>query len=232
MSKYWKDQPRSAPTNPEPDERKNNGDLPDTGKGRFDRFNAIPEDWQWLLYDVFTFFSPEMSEEVRKEAWESFTADTRAITDKHAAENGYINFPSGRNLNDPYGKGPMQFKELAFGGNILRIIGETDSTYFVEAFDPTKPAPTLEWVLENKPYLIQWATTTQCYRINDRWDGVESAKHFPQIRDAQNNRTGTPFLLFGLNGKIEFWKSHATKKCLDLVRIESGTKYSPIKKRS
>ena len=232
-SGYWNHEPRQIELRFKKKELAPTYALPETSLPLRDAFNAMSEPWQKFWFDLGKHFAPDMSDEEYRMAWISMTADTRAMTDNHAAENGFINYPSGKNLNDPVGKGPMQIKELAMGGNILREISRDGGRITVEAFDPASSPPTVKEAIENYPHLIMWATEIACPSANTgKWDGHAYTKPFPQIRDKNNLRTGVPYPLMGKDGKIVFDMNSLAggKKRQSLFPIDNGVDYSPYER--
>ena len=151
--------------------------------------------------------------------YEDLISDHRAFTDGHAPESGFADYMTGRNLQAQ----PYQWKSLHATGNIVNVLGtwQTNPKYYIiEALDLTKPPPSVEWVVANKPWLIGWATEQTVVKLTDgRWQ----VSRFPQIKTAQRvfgyPECGTPFPVIG-NGSNLMLKT-------DLMAIKNGKVYSP-----
>lgn len=233
-SRFWNFEPRSSDVNLAYRKDPPDNALPETAKPIQDNFNPLSEEHQWWWRNLCDYFADKsMSKNDLDEAWISLTADSRALTDNRAAENGYINYPSGENVDNPKARGNMEIKELAMGGNIMRVLHREGSYIWVDAFDPNKDWDSIEYIIKNKPWLIQWATVSCCRRLkNGDWDGVPNVKPFPQYRDSNNYRTGAPYPLVGEGGSIRFdMNSSTNKKRLQMFNIENGVEYSPYVKR-
>lgn len=154
-----------------------------------------------------------------KWVWEDLLADHRGFTDTHAPDSspGYADYILGRNLTHP----PFKWKSLLTTGNIVKKEGVFNVDYVIEALDVTKPMPSVEWVVQNKPWLIGWATQTTNVRI-DKSNWVVSK--FPQVKLACREHglpeVGTPFPIIGINNRNRIHKSH-------VMQIKNGAKYSP-----
>ena len=151
--------------------------------------------------------------------YEDMIANHRAFTDGNAPESGYADYVTGRNLNAQ----PYRWKSLQSTGNIVNVLGvwsQNPNFYVIESLDLTKPPPSVNWVLANKPYLIGWATEQTVVQLADgRWQ----VSHWPQIKTAQRvwglPESGIPFPIIG-NGKDLMSKT-------DLKKVANGAAYSP-----
>jgi hypothetical protein len=156
------------------------------------------------------------------EVWEDMVSDSVALTDQHAFDNGLADYVQGRNLSAQ----PMQIKRLLFGGTVLRKIGVDGQYTMVEALDPRLPPPSLQWILENKPYLIQWTTEIGCYdhqRLADgRWVVAMFGKFKPACDHFGWERVGVPYFVLGHGG----WNLVKTERLMKL-KTEAYTPYVP-----
>lgn len=151
--------------------------------------------------------------------YEDLISDHRAFTDGHAPESGFADYVTERNLNAK----PYSWKSLHTTGNIVKVLGtwQQNAKYVeIEALDLTKPPPTVEWVIANKPWLIGWATEQTVVKLADgRWQ----VSKFPQLKIAQRvwgfPECGTPFPVIG-NGTNLMLKT-------DLRKVNNGETYSP-----
>ena len=233
QSRYWNYEPRSSDVNLAYRKDPPRNCLPDTAKPVQDRFNPLNKEWQFFWFDLLKFFAPDMGEEELKDAWLNLTSDARALNDHHSwnsvRKDGklFSEYVVGHNLDSP--NGDMQIKELGMGGNLFKINRREGGRIWVDAFDVTKRPPTVEDAIKNTPWLIHWATESCCTRLDDgSWDKIPHAKPFPQIRDGNNYRTGTPYPLCGLGGEIMFdIDSSSTKKSLQFFEINNGDSYTP-----
>ena len=205
-------------------------------KLRYSDFIPLAKDWQFFLYDLLgwaiDYKIPEGSMSdvgTQKWAYADFIADHRAFTDQHAPDTEdrlFADYVLGRNLNNPV---PYMFKCLVTTGNIVRRITPPSSmtnaqmgmNYPIEALDLSKPAPSLQWVLTHKPYLIHWATEQG---ISQLPDGRYTVARFPQLKVAARkfglSEVGTPYPLVSWGGWNMIRKS-------DVRRVGNGYKYSP-----
>ena len=227
-SEYWHYQPRSSNVNLNNHDDPPTSALPDTAKPKIDRFNAMSKAWQFFWRDLCWYFAPHYSEAEINAKMGEIMSDTTALTDNHAAENGYRNWVTGAN---PDGK-DLAIKELAFGGNILQVLDDNGYEVTAKAFDPSLPPPTVEEAI--KSGLIQWTCQSTCYRLdNGDWDGIKNAKPFPSLRDEDGVKIGVPYPLLGLGGRIVFRVSQppSGSKCNTLSDISNEAEYSPYVKR-
>lgn len=146
------------------------------------------------------------------EVWEDVVSDSVALTDQHAFDNGYADYVQGRNLSAP----PMQIKRLLFGGTVIRKLGVSDKYTIFETLDPQKPPPSLQWILDNKPYLIQWTTEISCCKNemklpDGRWTVAMWGKYKPACDHFGWERTGVPYFVFGHGGENIVKTEHIMK---------------------
>ena len=153
--------------------------------------------------------------------WEDLTANHRAFTDGHAPDSGFADYVIGRNLSAK----PMSWKSLHNTGNIVKVIGSSGQYKVLETLDMSKPPPELQWVVENKPWLIGWATEQSVYELprvgNKRsW----TVAKFPQLKLACRAHglpeVGTPFPVVGKYQTNTMLSSH-------LEMVARGSHYSP-----
>ena len=151
--------------------------------------------------------------------YEDLISNHRAFTDGHAPESGFADYVTGRNLN----ANPYQWKSLQTTGNIVNVLGvwQTNPKYYViEALDLTKPPPSVNWILANRPWLVAWATEQTVVKLADgRWQ----VSKFPQMKIAQRiwryPECGVPIPIIG-NGTNLMLRT-------DLKEVENGSEYSP-----
>lgn len=158
------------------------------------------------------------------EVWEDMFSDSVALTDGHAFDNGRADYVQGRNLSAP----PMDIKRLLFGLTVLRKIGVDGIYTKYEALDPRLPPPTLQWILENKPYLIQWTNEIGCkpeHLLPDgRWTVAMFGKFKPSCDHFGYERTGVPYFVLGHGG----WNLVKTERLMKLAKPEYSA-YVPEK---
>lgn len=134
------------------------------------------------------------------EVWEDMVSDSVALTDQHAFDNGLADYVQGRNLSAL----PMQIKRLLFGGTVVNRLGVDGKYTVIETLDPTKPPPTLAWILANKPHLIQWTTEIGCLDNQKLADGRWVVAMFGKFKPACDyfgfERVGVPYFVLGHGG--------------------------------
>lgn len=144
--------------------------------------------------------------------WEDMFSDSVALTDNHAFDNGFADYVQGRNLNAP----PMDIKRLLFGGSVVKKIGVDGKYTVIEALDATKPLPTLQWILDNKPHLIQWTNEIGCEDNQKLPDGRWTVAMFGKFKPACDHygweRVGVPYFVLGHGG----WNLVKTERLMKL----------------
>jgi|SRR3990172_12146023 len=132
--------------------------------------------------------------------WEDTVSDSVGLTDGHSFDNGLADYVQLLNLSAQ----PMQIKRLLFGGTALRKMGLSDKYTIFETLDPTQHPPTLQWIIENKPYLIQWTTEIGCLEeqklADGRWVVAMFGKFKPTCDYFGLARVGVPYFIFGRGG--------------------------------
>ena len=156
-----------------------------------------------------------------KWVWEDLVCDHRAFTDGHAPDSspGHADYILGRNLNGT----PFDWKSLITTGNIVKTLGawsQNPQYMEIEALDMTKPLPSVEWIAQNKPHLIAWATQQTNVKLPDgRWQ----VSKFPQLKLACREHglpeAGTPFPVIGINGRNRILKEY-------IAPVKNGEAYS------
>lgn len=158
------------------------------------------------------------------EVWEDMFSDSVALTDQHAFDNGRADYVQGINLNAP----PMDIKRLLFGLSVVRKIGVDGQYTMYEALDPREKPPKLQWILDNKPYLIQWTNEIGCkdeHKLPDgRWTVAMFGKFKPACDYFGFERTGVPYFVLGHGG----WNLVKTERLMKLNQ-ESYSAYVPEK---
>ena len=170
--------------------------LPETvklGGMNKNKWYPLTKEWQFFIYDLVKKFAPDMDDAGVLAAYASLVEDHRAFTDHHY--EGYTDHVLGKDLDSP--KGNYQWKyTLSTGGNLVKQLVDNGSEIIIEALDVTKPPPPVDEVW-NKPHLIHMATQIT---VEELADGTYKVVHFPQVRDKDNQKTGTPIPLLGIGG--------------------------------
>ena len=175
---------------------------------------------------------PEFEEGSLKEAYQKFISNHVALTDNWAYNTEEF---WGRdfvcNMNSDSAEN-WRIKGLSFTGNIHKKIYPQpfiqDARYIaVEAFDYSQPAPSLEWILSNKPYLIHW--TTNQGGMNRELTPIAEKRRFtvsrwPHLKVVCRKyglpEVGTPFFAIGKDGYNLIEKDV-------LKKVSNGASYSP-----
>jgi hypothetical protein len=145
-----------------------------------------------------------------KERWAKITEHGRALTDHTAVQNGLTDYILGLNLDAH----PIQQKILVMGGNIVKVIGSTNTRWIVEGVTDYQPIETL-W---QKPWLLHWGTQStiikygSAYKRTD-WSWLNYGTPIMPY--------GVPYIVFSPSGnKIQIPKDF-------LKPIANGAEYAP-----
>lgn len=205
-------------------------------QGREYSYVALPEAWQWFLWEFWKWASqgrlPVGKIErfySRPSNYRTFAETTpgsltyvyvdmveahRAFTEAGSPEAGSRDWVTERNLN-------AKDYEWLFNPTcnaMVKVIRTIGVYHEVEALDVLKPPPTIEWVAQ-RPWLYFWATQ------HDKYNG---STRFPQIRNANAVHglppAGTPSPLLSLGGTIKILKS----SCDPLTNGQSWTPYRKL----
>jgi hypothetical protein len=144
-------------------------------------------------------------------AYMDFISDHRAMSDSHAYDTQGKWFRDDIIHVNPENTKYWSIKCLTFTGNIFHKIPKTPddpkgNLTAIETLDWCKPAPPLDWILENKPYLIQWCTEQSVYELPPV-NGVRSWRvaRFPQLKLVCRHyglpEVGTPMFAVGCGGR-------------------------------
>lgn len=173
---------------------------------------------------------PHYPEGTLKWAYMDFITDHRALTDRHSFDTPdryYRDDVIGINMENPQA---WMMKCLTFTGNIVNKLDIIPDIFVpncvpIETFDYTKTAPSLDWILKNKPHLIWWTTEQSVYELppvnnKRRW----TVARFPQLKIVCRKygipEVGTPYFAIGRHG----WNLIDRN---DLMKVENGESYSP-----
>lgn len=143
-------------------------------------------------------------------AYMDFITDHRALTDRHAfdtPERWYRDELLGINM---WNSRNWMMKCLTFPGNIVkkvpRLSTDVGAVTPIETFDYCRTAPSLDWILKNKPYLIWWANEQSVVELppvngKRRW----VVARFPQLKVVCRKygipEVGTPYFAIGCGGR-------------------------------
>lgn len=148
--------------------------------------------------------------------WSEIIVDGKSHTDGPNVEQWQRADPiTGRNLGNPNFAWLMRPCVNA----LCKIVEDRGLDWGLETLDITKPAPSLEYVLE-RPWLYYWANASTRTKINGRY----TTDDFPMISEAFKElglpRTGTPHLFMSKGGIAWIKKSSCIEK-------EPGSEWSP-----
>jgi hypothetical protein len=211
------------------------GEIPEDGDVEYWWYEDPEKHGKRIICKKGTPYSyPQYYEGTLKDAYMSFIEDHRAFTDRHAFntdEKWYREDVIGINPKNPK---PYMFKALTTTGNIVKVLDvqpegiDTKKFFAIETFDFSKDAPSIGWILNNKPYLIWWATEQGGFDRELSKDSSGKRRwtvaRFPQLKRVCRKyglaEVGTPYFAMGNNGYNLIEKAH-------VAPIKNGEKYKP-----
>lgn len=149
--------------------------------------------------------------------WTELIVDGKSHTDGPNVEQwGRCDPVTGRNM----GKENFAWLMRPFTGAVMRVVEDRGVQWGLEVLDITKPAPSLDYVLE-RPWLYCWGVTSTRTKIGSRY----VTDDYPQVAQAFKAiglpRTGTPILNMGKGNVIWINKSACSPV------LEPGSNWSP-----
>lgn len=208
-------------------------------QGRDYDYVTLTDEWQWFMYSLWAWSVDNI---LPKGAWEDkytnasnpsmvfdkytqgsmlwyyaeMIQDARSHTDSESPEGGFRDVVTGRN---PAARNYSWLTKTTTG-NLLRVVGEDSTWWIVDTLNLTKPPPSI-YDVQDKPWLIHWATTMSLNQYADKTWGVH---RYPQAYVCCRYRgyadTGTPIPMVGKGGQYRILKARCKS-------VAAGAIYSP-----